>query len=53
MNVADIEGQGFMPLYMREKITDSLHELCGFRTDWQFITKEKMRTIQKNSKGRT
>ena len=53
MNFADIEGQGFMPLYMRDKITDSLHELCGFRTDWQFITKEKMRTIQKNSKGRT
>ena len=53
MNFADIEGQGFMPLYKRDKITDSLHDVCGFRTDWQFITKEKMRTIQKNSKGKT
>ncbi|MGX8688517.1 MAG: IS1634 family transposase [bacterium] len=52
MNFADIEGHGFMPLYKRDKITDSLHDACGFRTDWQFITREKMRTIQKNSKGR-
>lgn len=53
MNFADIEGQGFMPLYKRDKITDSLHDVCGFRTDWQFITKEKMRSIQKDSKGKT
>ena len=29
-------GQGFMPLYKREKITDDLHEISGFRTDYQF-----------------
>ena len=52
MNFADLEGQGFMPLYSREKITDDLHEACGFRTDYQFITKRKMREIQKKSKGR-
>lgn len=52
MNFADLEDQGFMPLYSREKITDALHDACGFRTDYQFITKSKMRTIQKNSKGK-
>ena len=52
MNFAGIQEQGFIPLYRREKITDSLHEACGFRTDYQFITKSKMRTIQKKSKGK-
>ncbi len=47
---AGIREQGFIPLYRREKITDDLHEACGFRTDYQFITKSKMRTIRKKSK---
>lgn len=52
MNFAEVEEQGFMPLYKREKITDDLHAACGFRTDYQFITKSQMKTIQKESKGR-
>lgn len=52
MNFADIEEQGFVPLYKREKITDDLHDISGFRTDYQFITKSRMKTIQKNSKGK-
>lgn len=44
---ADVEEQGFMPVYERQKITDDLHETCGFRTDYQFITKRKMKGIQK------
>ena len=52
MNFAEIQEQGFIPLYKRETITDALHEVCGFRTDYQFITKSKMRTIQKKSKGK-
>ena len=50
MNFAEIQDQGFIPLYIRKKITDSLHESCGFRTDYQFITKSQMKTIQKKSK---
>lgn len=49
---ADIEEQGFMPVYERQKITDELHEACGFRTDYQFLTKRKMKEIQKKSKNR-
>ena len=52
MNFADVGEQGYMPLYKREGITDALHEVCGFRTDYQFITKQKMKEIQKKSKGR-
>ena len=50
INFAEIQEQGYIPLYKREAITDDLHEACGFRTDYQFITKSKMRTIQKKSK---
>ena len=50
MNFANIQEQGFVPLYKRTKITDTLHEVCGFRTDFEFITKSQMKTIQKKSK---
>lgn len=49
---ADVEEQGFMPVYERQEITDDLHEACGFRTDYQFIAKRKMKGIQKKSKQR-
>ena len=52
MNFAEIQEQGFIPTYKRELITDALHDACGFHTDYQFITKSKMKTIQKESKGR-
>ena len=52
MNFADIQGQGFIPLYTRDKLTDALHKICGFDTDYKFITKSQMKTIQKKSKGR-
>ena len=49
---ADIKGQGYMPVYTRDKLTDDLHRTCGFRTDYEFITKADMRTIEKKSKQR-
>ena len=52
INFVDVQEQGFMPTYKREPITDALHDACCFRTDYQFITKSKMKTIQKESKGR-
>lgn len=52
MNFIEVQEQGFIPTYKREPITDDLHDACGFRTDYQFITKSKMKTIQKKSKGR-
>ena len=52
MNFAEIQEQGFVPLYERRAITNDLHDVCVFRTDYQFIIKIKMRTIQKKSKGK-
>ena len=52
INFADIEEQGCMPVYERQEITDDLHKVCGFRTDYQFLTKRKMKEIQKKSKNR-
>lgn len=48
----DVQEQGFMPAYERQELTDELHEVCGFRTDYQFLTKRKMKEIQKKSKRR-
>lgn len=47
---ADIQGQGFMPIYESNSITDALYKICGFETDYEFITKRKMKEIQKLSK---
>ena len=52
MKFADIKGQGYMPTYIRNKLTDDLHSICGFKTDYEFITKADMRTIEKKSKQR-
>ena len=52
MNFAGVQEQGFIPLYKRDNLTDKLHEICNFRTDYEFITKKDMKTIQKKSKGR-
>lgn len=52
INFAGIQEQGFIPIYKRTQLTDALHKECGFNTDYQFITKQQMKTIQKKSKGR-
>ena len=52
MNFAGVQEQGFIPLYKRDNLTDKLHEICNFRTYYEFITKKDMKTIQKKSKGR-
>ena len=49
-NFADVQGQGFLPIYTSNKITDQLQKISGFATDYEFITKRKMKEIQKLSK---
>ena len=49
---ADVQGQGFMPVYEVTALTDRLHELLGFATDYEFLTKSRMKTIEKLSKQR-
>lgn len=47
---ADIQGQGYMPIYESTALTDKLHKIAGFETDYEFLTKSRMRTIEKLSK---
>ena len=47
---ADLQGQGFIPIYESTRLTDELHRVSGFETDYEFLTKIKMREIQKRSK---
>lgn len=41
---------GYIPSYERTTLTDKLHEMAGFRTDFEFIKKSTMRSIIKESK---
>lgn len=47
---ADVQGQGYMPIYESTALTDKLHKIAGFETDYEFLTKSRMRTIEKLSK---
>ena len=50
MNLCEIEAYGYIPTYKRTELTDKLHDLFGFCTDYQIIKKAKMRNIIKLSK---
>ncbi len=52
MEVIDTQYNGYIPAYKRTQITDELHQLFGFRTDYEIIGKKKMRNIIKNTKIR-
>lgn len=43
-------ANGFVPSYTRTALTDRLHKIFGFRTDYEFIPKTTMRSIIKKSK---
>ena len=38
---------GYIPSYTRTELTDTLHQIFGFRMDYEIITKTSMRTIKK------
>ena len=45
MNMLEQKGLGFEPEYERTNITDDLHELFGFNTDYEIISYKKMKKI--------
>ena len=54
MNFINIPSDGFIPAYTRSKITDDLHRIFDFRTDYQIIPKRSMNEIisyTKNSRS--
>lgn len=50
MEVIDTQYNRYIPAYKRTDITDDLHKIYGFRTDYEIIGKKKMRNIIKNTK---
>ena len=41
---------GYIPSYRRTDLTDDLHKVFGFHTDYEFISKSAMRSIIKSTK---
>ncbi|MEF9920490.1 MAG: IS1634 family transposase [Erysipelotrichaceae bacterium] len=51
MELVDTKYNGYIPAYKRTEITDELHTVFGFRTDYEILSKKKMRNIIKNTKS--
>ena len=52
MNFKLEEGEGYIPIYTRTDFTDALHEVFGFRTDYEIVTLKQMKKIFKLTKNR-
>jgi len=52
MDFEEVKGEGYRPLYERSEITDALHEVFGFQTDFEIITNRDMKKIFKKTKQR-
>lgn len=50
MNVLDTQMDGYLPAYTRTDLTDKLHEVFNFRTDYHYLSKSYIRNIIKKSK---
>lgn len=50
MNMLELVGKGYVPAYKRTEITDMLHEIFSFRTDYEIIKKDNMKKILKHTK---
>lgn len=45
MDVYEEKGKGYCPAYVRDDLTDKLHEIFGFRTDYEIIDYENFKKI--------
>ena len=50
MNFYELKGEGYIPTYIRNDLTDDLHEAFGFRTDYQIVSTKQMKKIIKETK---
>ena len=50
MNFYELKGEGYIPTYTRNDLTDDLHEKFGFRTDYQIVSKKQIKNIFKETK---
>lgn len=52
MDMMIAPGEGYIPTYTRTDITDALHDVFGFRTDYQITSQKNMRKILNHTKKR-
>ena len=45
MNIIEQKGCGYQPIYNRTKLTDELHEIFKFNTDYEIVSYKKMKKI--------
>ena len=45
MEVYEEKGAGYSPAYVRDDLSDTLHEIFGFRTDFEIISYENFKKI--------
>lgn len=50
MNFYQVNGEGYIPTYIRNNLTDDFHEVFGFRTDYQIVSTQQMKKILKETK---
>lgn len=50
MNLYKEISEGYIPTYTRTDLTDKLHEISGFRTDYEITIEKNMKKILKNIK---
>lgn len=50
MKMMEVSGEGYVPLYERDELTDKLHEVFGFRTDYEIVPTKSMKKILKLTK---
>ena len=50
MNFYEIKNEGYIPTYTRTDFTDALHDVFGFRTDYQILNNKIAKKIFKDTK---
>ena len=51
MEVYEEKGSGYSPAYVRNDLTDDLHEIFGFRTDYEIVSYKNFEKIFKRVKN--
>ena len=52
MDVYEEKGSGYSPVYVRNDLTDDLHETFGFRTDYEIVPYENFKKIFDKAKNK-
>jgi len=51
MRMERVRGEGWRPLYVRDELTDALHESFGFNTDYEIVPDAAMKAIFRQTKS--